>query len=144
MQFRLAVWAAAKVREARSASRALSVPILNDRSTAKRGETTANDRLLHFMGQLRFGRKRTTSLKQRRKLSLKYSLSARAEDCLGSNRRFDDVRCMTGVPLKAEVWPRVCYVAEVPHPDSRTAANCVPHPTRYKVAPGVPRRCARV
>src|SRR5262249_22889300 len=61
-----------------------------------------------------------------------------------SNRRSDDVRCMTGVPLKAEVWPRVCYVAEVPHPDSRTAANCVPHPTRYKVAPGVPRRCARV
>src|SRR5262249_55257741 len=96
------------------------------------------------MGQLCFGRKRTTSLKQRRKLSLKYSLSARAEDCSGSNRRSDDVRCMTGVLLKAEVWPRVCYVAEVPHPDSRTAANCVPHPTRYKVAPGVPRRGARV
>src|ERR1700730_3049596 len=53
-----AVWAAAKVRDARSASRALSVPILNDRSTAKRRETTANDRLLHFMAQLPLGRKR--------------------------------------------------------------------------------------
>jgi hypothetical protein len=27
----------------------LSVPILDDRSTAKRRETMANDRLLHFM-----------------------------------------------------------------------------------------------
>src|SRR5262249_30374291 len=46
------------VREARSASRAWSIPIFNDRSTAKRRETTANDRLLHFMAQLPLGRKR--------------------------------------------------------------------------------------
>src|SRR5215472_4502739 len=85
MQFRLAVWAAAKVREARSASRALRVPILNDRSAAKRGETTANDRLLRFMGQLRFGRKRRRVRNDNRKLPLKYSLSARAEDRLGSS-----------------------------------------------------------
>jgi len=31
-------------------------------------------------------------------------------------RSSDDVRCMTGLPLKAEVRPRVCYVAEVPRP----------------------------
>ena len=30
---------------------ALSVPVLNDRSTAKSAETTANDLLLHFMAQ---------------------------------------------------------------------------------------------
>src|ERR1700751_2264631 len=42
---RLGCFSFLKVREARSASRALSVPILNDRSTAKRRETTANDRL---------------------------------------------------------------------------------------------------
>ena len=58
MHCRLATCAAAKVREAKSASRALSVPILDDRSTAKRRETTANDRLLHFMAQLPLGRKR--------------------------------------------------------------------------------------
>ena len=45
----LAVRAAAKVREARSASRALSVPVFNDRSTAKSAGTMENDRLLHFM-----------------------------------------------------------------------------------------------
>src|ERR1700726_3159789 len=42
--------AAAKVREERSESRALSVPVLNDGSIAKSAETTAND-LLHFMAQ---------------------------------------------------------------------------------------------
>jgi hypothetical protein len=47
----LAVRAAAKVREARSASPALSVSVLDDRSTAKSAETMANDRLLHFMAQ---------------------------------------------------------------------------------------------
>jgi hypothetical protein len=47
----LAVRAAAKVREERSASRALSVPIIDDGSTAKSMETKANDRLLHFIGQ---------------------------------------------------------------------------------------------
>ena len=45
----LAVRAAARVGEAISASRALSVPVLNDRSTAKSAEMTENDRLLHFM-----------------------------------------------------------------------------------------------
>ena|SRR6185295_4507184 len=49
----LAAGAAAKVREARSASRALSISWLNDRSTAKITETTANDRLLHFMALAR-------------------------------------------------------------------------------------------
>src|SRR5271168_2870000 len=34
------------MREARSASRALSVPVLDDRSTAKSTEATENDRLL--------------------------------------------------------------------------------------------------
>src|SRR5262249_2706351 len=48
--------------------------MLNDRSTAKRRETTANDRLLHFMAQL----PPTTSLERRRRVSLKCSLSARA------------------------------------------------------------------
>ena len=33
---------------------------------------------------------------------------------MGQTRSSDDVRCMTGLPLKAEVRPRVCYVAEVP------------------------------
>src|SRR5262245_38252089 len=28
--------------------------------------------------------------------------------------RSGDVRCTTALPLKAEVWPRVCYAAEVP------------------------------
>jgi hypothetical protein len=42
MHFRLAVSAAAKVREAKSASRALSVSVLNDKSTAKSTETTAS------------------------------------------------------------------------------------------------------
>jgi hypothetical protein len=37
------------MRESRSASRALSVPVLND--SRKSTETTANDRLLHFMAQ---------------------------------------------------------------------------------------------
>jgi hypothetical protein len=36
----------------------LSVPMLNDRSTAESSEATANDRLLHFMAQLPLGRKR--------------------------------------------------------------------------------------
>ena len=44
----LAVCAAAKVR----VSRALSVPVLSDRRSANSAETTANDRLLHFMPQL--------------------------------------------------------------------------------------------
>jgi hypothetical protein len=48
----LAVRAAAKAREVRSASRALSVPVLDDRSTAKSAETVVNDRLLHFMPRL--------------------------------------------------------------------------------------------
>jgi hypothetical protein len=39
------------MRESRSASRALSVPVLNDSRSAKSTETTANDRLLHFMAQ---------------------------------------------------------------------------------------------
>src|SRR5262249_59727674 len=39
------------------ASCALSVPVLNDRWSAKSTETTANDRLLHFMPQLPLGRK---------------------------------------------------------------------------------------
>jgi hypothetical protein len=39
------------MRESRSASRALSVPVLNDSRSAKSKETTANDRLLHFMAQ---------------------------------------------------------------------------------------------
>jgi hypothetical protein len=49
--------ATAKVREARSASRALRVPVLtvtesNDRKTAKSMETTtANDRPLHFIAR---------------------------------------------------------------------------------------------
>lgn len=47
----LAVWAAAKVTEASSASRALSVPVLNDKNTAKSTEMTANNRMLHFMAQ---------------------------------------------------------------------------------------------
>jgi hypothetical protein len=38
-----------KVGEARSASRALSVAILNHRSIAKRREMAANNRLLHFI-----------------------------------------------------------------------------------------------
>jgi len=33
------------------ASHALSVPVLNDRRSAKSTKTTANDRLLHFMTQ---------------------------------------------------------------------------------------------
>jgi hypothetical protein len=45
----LAVRAAAKVGEAISASRALSVPVLDGRSTAKSAETTENDLLLNFM-----------------------------------------------------------------------------------------------
>src|SRR6267378_1281288 len=58
----LAVRAAAKVKGARSASRALRVPMCtsgesNDRSAAKRTETTTNDRLLHFMAQPPLGRK---------------------------------------------------------------------------------------
>src|ERR1700739_208865 len=39
------------MRESRSASRALSVPVPNDSRSAKSTETTANDRLLHFMAQ---------------------------------------------------------------------------------------------
>jgi hypothetical protein len=39
------------MRESRSASRALSVPVLNDSRSTKSTETTANDRLLHFMAQ---------------------------------------------------------------------------------------------
>src|SRR5215469_974191 len=55
MHCRLAVGAAATVREAmsaaalRSALRASSVPIFDERSTAKNTETTVNDRLLPFM-----------------------------------------------------------------------------------------------
>jgi hypothetical protein len=39
------------VGELRSASRALSVPVANDRRSAKSTETTANDLLLHFMAR---------------------------------------------------------------------------------------------
>src|SRR6267378_3822071 len=53
----LAVRAAAKVKGKRSASRALRIPVLNDRRNAKSTETTANDRLLHFMAQPPLGRK---------------------------------------------------------------------------------------
>ena len=63
---------------ARSASRALGVPILNDRNTMKSAETTAKERLLHFMAQLPLGRKRRRVWNDGRRLSLKYNLSARA------------------------------------------------------------------
>src|SRR5258706_13407463 len=58
----LAVLADAKVREERSASRALSVPVLttkesNDRSTAQSTGTMANDCFLHFMARPPLGRK---------------------------------------------------------------------------------------
>ena len=39
------------MREARSASRALSVSVLNDRSTAKSAATMESDRLLHVMAE---------------------------------------------------------------------------------------------
>jgi len=39
------------MRESRSESRALSVPVLDDSRSAKSTETTAKDRLLHFMAQ---------------------------------------------------------------------------------------------
>src|SRR5215472_17484591 len=48
MHFRLAVSAAAKVREAKSASRALSVSVFNDKSTAKSTETTVNAKAKAF------------------------------------------------------------------------------------------------
>ena len=41
-----------------SASCAWSAPVLDDRSTASSTETTANERLLHFMAQLPLGRDR--------------------------------------------------------------------------------------
>jgi hypothetical protein len=50
MHCRLAVWAAARVAAADSASRALSVPT-SDTDTAKNTETTANVRLRHLMVQ---------------------------------------------------------------------------------------------
>src|SRR5258706_3346038 len=80
----LAVRAAAKVKGTRSASRALSVPVStsnesNDRSAAKSTETTAKDRLLHFMAQPPLGRK----TRQVWSPSLKYSLSSSA---IASNR----------------------------------------------------------
>src|SRR6267154_5587311 len=58
----LAVRAANKVREERSASRALSVPVLttsesNDRSTAQSTGTMANDCFLHFVARPPLGRK---------------------------------------------------------------------------------------
>jgi hypothetical protein len=31
--------------------------------------------------------------------------------------RSGDVRCMAGLPLKAEVWLRISYVAQVPQAD---------------------------
>src|SRR5258708_31923756 len=70
----LAVRAAAKVKGARSASRALSVSVVNDRRSAESTETTANDRLLHFMAQPPLGRK----TRQVWSSSLKYSLSSSA------------------------------------------------------------------
>src|SRR6266403_4136419 len=70
----LAVRAAAKVKGARSASRALSVSVVNDRSAAESTETTANDRLLHFMAQPPLDRK----TRQVWSSSLKYSLSSSA------------------------------------------------------------------
>ena len=53
--------AAAKVREARSASRALSVPALGDRSTAKSTETAANDCSRHISWHSPLGRKNSLS-----------------------------------------------------------------------------------
>ena len=47
----LTVWAAAKVVEALSASRALGVPELNNKSATENTKTTGNDGLLHFMVQ---------------------------------------------------------------------------------------------
>jgi hypothetical protein len=48
----LPVCAAAKIREAISASPALSVAILKERSATESTETTANDRFLDFMAQM--------------------------------------------------------------------------------------------
>jgi hypothetical protein len=48
----LAVCARAKVLLASSVSRALSLPILKDRGTAKTMQMTVNDCLVHFMAQL--------------------------------------------------------------------------------------------
>jgi hypothetical protein len=66
------------VGEARSASRALSAPVLNDRSTAKSRETTANDRLLYFMAQPLLGRKTRRVWSDCRSSSLKYGLYSSA------------------------------------------------------------------
>jgi hypothetical protein len=56
MHCRLAVWAAAKVTAADSASRASSAPTPNT-DTAKNTETTANVRLLNCMAQPSPGKK---------------------------------------------------------------------------------------
>ena len=65
MHCHLAVRAATKVPEARSASRALSLPIFKDGGTAKSTQMTANDRLVHFMAQLPFYVETTTRLEMR-------------------------------------------------------------------------------
>jgi hypothetical protein len=82
-------------------------------------QTTANDRLLHVMGQLRPGRKARVR-NDIASLYLKYSHSARAEDCSGSNRsvqrcpphdRFSQGRTFAGahgtaVSRQYPTWPR--------------------------------------
>ena len=59
----LAASAAAKVREVRPASLALSVLVPTDRSTTKSTGTAANNCLLHFMAQPPFRLKNAASLK---------------------------------------------------------------------------------
>jgi hypothetical protein len=66
------------VREARSASRALSAPVLNDRSTAKSTGTTVSDRLLYFMAQPLLGRKTRRVWSDCRSSSLNYGLYSSA------------------------------------------------------------------
>jgi hypothetical protein len=58
----LAVGAAAKLREVSSASRALSIPILDDGSNAKITDATAIDCILHLMAQLPSSRIRRGSV----------------------------------------------------------------------------------
>jgi hypothetical protein len=64
--------------ELRSASRALSVPVLNDRRSAKSTETTANDRLLYFMARPPFRSEFRRVWCDVAVLSLKYSLFSSA------------------------------------------------------------------
>src|SRR5215471_12985845 len=76
MHCHLAVRAATKVPEARSASRALSLPRFKDGGTTKSTQMTANDRLVHFMAQLPFYVETTTSLEVGLKCSLSPSCTA--------------------------------------------------------------------